>query len=279
MTPANAAFEKEALRQQMLLRALLGDARPGVVTGWLRAAPRGPRSERGLAAYRANAAALAERALAAAYPTLQQLLGEDSFAALARDFWRQQPPADGDMALWGDELPGFVAAAPTLADEPYLPDVARLEWAVHRLQTAADAPAAQEGGPAGVQLLASEDPAQLVLHGLPGSVLIVSPHPIVSIWLAHRSDAADRFAPVRAAFAAAVGEQAWVTRRGWAPVVRCVGKAEARFLATVLAGGSLAAALQAGRAEFDFPSWLVAALQQPWLLAVTVMPAEQGTPQ
>ena len=28
---------KEALRQQMLLRALLGDARPAVVGGWLRA--------------------------------------------------------------------------------------------------------------------------------------------------------------------------------------------------------------------------------------------------
>ena len=67
---------REALRQQMLLRALLGDARPGVVAGWLRD---GPRVDAGLAAYRANAGALAERALAAAYPTVQQLLGEVSF--------------------------------------------------------------------------------------------------------------------------------------------------------------------------------------------------------
>ena len=63
--------DKEALRQQMLLRALLGDARPGVVTGWLQ-----PRQvQRGLATYKANAGALAEAALAAAFPTLQQLLG------------------------------------------------------------------------------------------------------------------------------------------------------------------------------------------------------------
>ena len=46
----------------MLLRALLGDARPGVVGGWMRD---GARLARGLAAYRANAGALAERALAA----------------------------------------------------------------------------------------------------------------------------------------------------------------------------------------------------------------------
>ena len=64
-------LHKEGLRQQMLLRALWRDARPGVVTGWLRDAPE--RSARGLQAYQANAGALAERALAAAYPTLVQL--------------------------------------------------------------------------------------------------------------------------------------------------------------------------------------------------------------
>ena len=50
---------KEALRQQMLLRALWRDAPPGVVGGWLRGAPE--RWRRGLQVYQANAGALAER--------------------------------------------------------------------------------------------------------------------------------------------------------------------------------------------------------------------------
>ena len=43
-------------------------------------------SSRGLAAYRANGHALAERALCAAFPVVRALVGEDSFAALARAF-------------------------------------------------------------------------------------------------------------------------------------------------------------------------------------------------
>ncbi|MBA4175071.1 MAG: hypothetical protein C0505_00690 [Leptothrix sp. (in: Bacteria)] len=133
--------DRETLRQQMLLRALLGDARPACVGGWLRAPgpAGGPDPARGLAAYRANAGALAERALAAAYPTLQQLLGADSLAGLARHFWHRHPPQAGDIARGGADLADFIAAAPALADEPYLADLARLEWAVHCAATAADA--------------------------------------------------------------------------------------------------------------------------------------------
>lgn len=254
--------DKEALRQQMLLRALLGDARPGVVTGWLQ-----PRHvQRGLAAYRANAGALAERALAAAFPTLQQLLGEESFAALARDFWRQQPPAAGDIALWGAELPAFIADAESLAEEAYLPDMARLEWALHRVQTATDVAA---GPPTGLDLLATHEPAALRLHLPPGSAVLVSAWPIFSLWQAHQSTADDRFDAVRAALAEGRGEHGWVTRSGWAPRVRALSAAEAGFTAALLAGKSLGLALQESGDQFDFEAWLINTLQQQCLVAVS----------
>lgn len=265
MNPA----DKEALRQQMLLRALLGDARPGVVGGWLRAPARGPGVERGLAAYRAHAGALAERALSAAYPTLQQLLGADSFAGLARHYWRRHPPQAGDIARWGGGLAEFVADAESLADEPCLPDVARLEWAVHEAAGAADA-----GAPEGLPLLAAHDPAALWLRLVPGTALLRSPHPVVSIWQAHRAPAADadddaRFAAVRAAVAAGRGEDALVSRQGWRPVVSALDPASSRFTAAVLAGQPLAQALHAGGAAFDFTAWLVATLQRQGLAAVS----------
>lgn len=262
MTPA----DKEALRQQLLLRALLGDARPGVVGGWLRAPARGPSVARGLAAYRANAGALAERALAAAYPTLQQLLGEASFAALARHFWQRQPPQAGDIARWGGGLADFIADAESLADEPCLADVARLEWAVHGAATAADA-----GPPQGLALLGTHDPAQLRLALVPGTALVASPHPVVAIWQAHRAPAAAArdapFAAVRAAFAAGAGETALVARRGWQPVVRALAEPEAAFVAALLGGRPLAAALHEAGTAFDFASWFVASLQQGLLAA------------
>lgn len=261
--------DKEARRQQMLLCTLLGDAGPGLQAGWLQQVPSGPRSERGLAAYRANAGALAERALAAAYPTLQQLISEESFAALARDFWRRHPPLAGDIALWGDGLPAFVAGAASLADTPFLADVARLEWAVHGAQTAADA-----GPPTGLELLAELDPAQLWMHFVPGTALLSSAYPIVTLWQAHRSRGDGRFAPVRAAFAAGMGEHALVTRQGWRPHVALLGAAQAGFTAALLSGLSLLQALQESGDSFDFEGWLVAALQLQCLAAVATSPQE-----
>ena len=185
----SAARDKEALRQQILLRALWQDARPGVLAGWTRD---GERFARGLQAYQANAGALAERALAAAYPTIAQLLGEESFASLARLLWRRHPPLHGDVALWGAELPGFIAGDEQLAGEPYLADVARLDWAVHLAASAADAPAAVQG----LHLLAEHEPAALWLHARPGTALLSSAHPIVAVWQAHRRRGEDRFSEV-----------------------------------------------------------------------------------
>jgi hypothetical protein len=259
----SSATDKEALRQQMLLRALWGDARPGVVAGWLRDGPRGGKVAPGLAAYRANAGAAAERALAAAYPTVQQLLGDESFAALARACWRQHPPTAGDLGLWGGALAAFIEDAEVLACEPYLPDVARLEWAVHLAERAADATP-----PQGLERLGSDDPAALALRLAPGTALVDSRHPIVTIWQAHRSSADDRFAPVRAAFTAGTGECALVAREGWRAAVRALAPDEARYMQALLAGGSLATALTAAGDTFDFQAWLIAALQQQRLAAV-----------
>ena len=169
-------MNNEALRQQLLLRTLWGDAPPGVVAGWLRDSPQ--RITRGLQAYRAHAGALAERALGAAFPTVALLVGEESFAALARALWQAQPPQQGDIAQWGAALPAFIGAAPQLADEPYLADVARLDWAVHRAELAADGDASVQG----LQQLADGDPATLRLCLAEGVALIASPHPVVSIW-------------------------------------------------------------------------------------------------
>lgn len=251
---------REALRQQMLLRALWRDARPGVVAGWMRD---GARFERGLQAYQANASALAERALAGAFPTVQQLVGDETFAVLARAFWRRRPPQRGDIGEWGEALPDFIADDEQLASEPYLADSARLDWAVHRAERAADAPALQ-----GLQRLATGDPAALRLRLVPGCAVVASAHPVVAIWQAHRRSDADRFGPVRAAFEAGRGETAFVVRQGWRAAVHALAEPEARFTAALLGGAVLSAALDTAGDGFDFEAWLLAALQSGWLAGV-----------
>ena len=255
--------DREALRQQLLLSALWRDAAPEVLVGWTRDSAH---VSRGLQAYRANAGALAERALAAAYPTLQQLVGEESFAALARHFWQQHAPERGDLGIWGAGLAEFVASAPDLAADPYLADVARLEWAVHRAASAAD----DEAPPLGLELLGHGDPSALCLSPRPGTAVLISGHPVLTIWQAHRPGAErspERFQAVREAFAQGRSDCALVWRSGWRVEVAGLARDEACFTQQVLRGQTLGAAWQSldEPAGFDFEAWLLAQLQRGWL--------------
>jgi Putative DNA-binding domain len=265
MRSTEAAREREAQRQRLLMQLLWRDTTLDATHGWWHDAG-GARPGRGLQAYHAHAGAASERALEAAFPTLQQLLGTDSFAALARAFWQAQPPGQGDLGCFGAALPAFIEASEQLAGEPCLADCARLDWAVHEAERAADGPQV----PHNLHALASDDPAHLALRLRPGTALVVSPHPVGTILQAHRSDAEDRFAPVRAAWASGQPEHVLVWRRGWRAEVALLGAADAAFTALWLpaATPSLASALEQAGAGFAFDAWLRSALQQGWLTSV-----------
>lgn len=223
--------------------------------------------EAGLAAYRRNASALAERALAAVYPTVAALVGPECFAALAQAHWQRHPPTRGDLAEWGQALPEAIADDLQLAAEPYLADVATLDLAVHRAASAADA---APGAP-DLQRLAQDDAQRLCLLLAPGAAIVDSRWPIVEIWQAHQPEREadpDRFDPVRAALDAGRGQCAFVHREGLAVRVIALEAPVARFGAALLRGASLAAALDAGGDAFAFDQWLVRALRRGWLQGV-----------
>jgi Putative DNA-binding domain len=249
-------MNREALRQQMLLRALWRD--DAALQGWVR----GP-SSHGLAAYRSNAGALAERALGAAFPTVAALVGAESFAALARHFWHERPPVRGDVGEWGEALPAFIADSEQLHSEPYLADSARLDWAVHAATRAADASAAW---PPALDALATTEPSQLRLQLAAGAAVVESRWPIVAVWQAHHGD--QPFDSVRAAFAAELAQSALVWRDdGFAVHVEALdNSADAAFTAASIAGRSLAAALDAAGPSFSFERWLERALRSRWLI-------------
>jgi hypothetical protein len=120
----------------------------------------------------------------------------------------------------------------------------------------------------GLQLLAELNPSQLMLRLRPALSLVTSRWPVVTIWHAHRSHDADRFAPVRHAFANEVSETALVSRRQWRATVSAVDEATSRFMAALQGGASLDSALDAAGATFQFEAWLHDAVRQQWLQAV-----------
>lgn len=252
----------EAQRQQGFLAALAGRA---VATSPLRES--GDRATRGLEAYRANAESIAERALASCFATVQALVGEDDFRHLACEFWRAHPPGRGDLGEWGDAFPAWLATHAGLTAWPWLADSARLDFAVHRNERAADAVLDADS----LALLESADPAQLRLVLMPGAALLRSPWPIVTIHRAHQLEGAvaeRAFAEVRSAVEAQRGEQALVARQGWRAVVHRLDPATADWTQDLLDGTDLGKALTHAGERFDFAAWLGTALREAWLKEV-----------
>lgn len=253
----------EARRQQGLLAALATGA-SSLPTLRESGAP----AARGLEAYRANAEALAERALASSFATVQAMLGHDDFRHLAREFWLAHPPERGDLGEWGGALPAWLAAHPGLTAWPWLADAARLDLALHRNERAADAALDATS----LALLESTDPAQLHLRLMPGTALLSSVWPIATMHRAHQleGDAAERaFEAVREAIAAGRGEHALVTRQGWRAVAQAIDAGRAAWTHDLLDGVNLAEALARAGEGFDFAAWLADALRESWLKEVT----------
>ncbi len=220
---------------------------------------------RGLKAYQNHGHMLAGRTLHSAYPVLAQLLGEDSFAALSRAFWHAHPPTGGDLAQWGGDLAGFVGASEQLAEEPYLADVARVEWALHLSAGCAD----RAPEPATFQRLMAHDPATLRLVLAPGCAVLHSAWPVASIVTAHLQSQPD-FDELGEMLRAGVAETAVVWRAGYQPQVRQALPGEADLLAALLDNCSLGDAVQ--RADsLDFNAWLPMAVQTGLLLAAELI--------
>jgi hypothetical protein len=184
------------------------------------------------------------------------------------------------MGQWGDGLASFLAAAPQLADEPFLPDVARIEWALHRAAFAADASVDL----ASFGCLSAEPPAVPSLVLSPGVWLLESAFPAASLIEAHAVPPDDRklaLAHAATLMEQGIGEKALVWREGFKLRLRQLGAAEHALLRALQAGRPLEAALaQAGLADnqnsegaFDFAGWLAHAVKSNLVTGARLIPS------
>ncbi|WP_229427293.1 MNIO family bufferin maturase [Massilia atriviolacea] len=215
--------------------------------------------------YRGNLGVTWNKALAAACPVLRQLVGDDFFGALARAYGKAHPSVDADLNRFGAGFAGFLDDFPPVADYPYLPDMARLEWALHRAHYAADAPAL------GAEALASLTPdafeqARYALH--PACSLIGSRWAVVSLWQAHQPGSGVDFpADMDRPGAALVARPLWKTE------VLALSPAHAAALGALAGGYTMGEALDAAFAldeQFDIGAHLA-----QWIaLGILLAPAD-----
>lgn len=116
-------------------RLLAGDA--SALDAWL---PAGRQTRAGLAVYQNTVARARADALAALFPAVRTLVGEDWFRGAALIHAQTHPPRGPVLDEYGGDFPAWLEAFPPARDLPYLAPVARLDLAWSAAHRAADAP-------------------------------------------------------------------------------------------------------------------------------------------
>ena len=120
-------------------------------------------------------------ALRLAYPVVHRLVGPAFFEGAARIFIEQEPPRGACLDECGAGFPEFLAQFPPVASLAYLPDVARLEWAVNR---AFHAPDVEALDPSCLLTVDPADQDRIVFVPHPSVGLVQASYPVDAIWRA-----------------------------------------------------------------------------------------------
>ena len=136
---------------------------------------------RRLGVYRNTIRQALTSALRLSSPAVHRLVGAFFFDAAAQAFVAEQPPHCADLNAYGAEFAQFLQGFAPAAALAYLPDVARLEWAVNRALRAADAE------PLALAALGAIAPREhprvrFIVH--PSVLALRSDYPIDTIWRA-----------------------------------------------------------------------------------------------
>ena len=232
---------------------------------------------RRLAAYRRNVIGNWRSALASSYPVLAQLLGKQRFFGLADQYIAGHPSRSGDLNVYGGELAVWLGASSLSSERPYLPDIARLEWALLVAYGAADAAlfdlAALAVVPCAVQ-------PNLRLHVWAGAALIESAWPLVEIWQAHQLDENERDNALAGidVLSPSAPCRALVVRRAGRVSALALTTGEAAFLRALQSGQTLAEAIAATLTEdpaFNPGATLQAFIAQRTLTGFSMNEAKQ----
>ena len=193
-----------------------------------------PDVPRRMAIYRGNLHGSWYKALGSAYPVIGQLVGDEFLAALAVEYGATHPAEDGDLNRFGQCFADFLHGFPHVADMPYLPDMALLEWLLHRAHYAPAAPVQDATAFAALTPQQFAD-SRVTLH--PAASPFTSRWAVVPLWLAHRDALA--FPAID------VPSHGLVSRPGWRAGVTVEDVAGHAALALLAGGGTIAAAFDA----------------------------------
>lgn len=226
--------------QDAFAEALAGDFAP--LAAWTR----GDAAETRFSVYRNTVAKGCADAVAAQFPAVLRVVGEDWLRQAAVIFAREHPPARPSLHAYGEAFPDWLSAFPPAADMPWLACLARIDWAWTVACFAADAEAL---GPAAFASLSSEALERQVAGLHPAARLLWFEDGTPSLWVALQAED-----PPAEAALASEPEGLLLTRPGLEVGHLLLSRGAYAFLQACRIGESLAMAAQAAlAAEPDLP--------------------------
>jgi hypothetical protein len=112
------------------------------------------------------------------YPVCKTLVGDLFFDAMTLAYIRRTPSRQPDLNHYGDDFPEFISEFRPASELPYLPDMARLEWAWHRAYWAADH---RPLDPGSIASMPEEQQGEIVFRLPPSATLLESNYPLLHI--------------------------------------------------------------------------------------------------
>jgi hypothetical protein len=243
------------------LRELQGQLRAALIDGDERGAVAavhgdglGPSAR--LAVYRHHISTSLTSALESIYPVVARLVDPRFFRYAATRYIRERPPTSPCLFEYGGTFPEFLAGFEPTRHLAYLPDVARLEWAMTAALHAPDTVPIDPG--------ALNSASRVGLH--PSLTLVSSPWPIDTIWQANQPEAADQAVDLEAG-----GVRLQVWRAGDEVLFRRLAAEAFAFRDRLASAGSLEEAVEAALAadpDADLPGLIRGLLDEELLIAL-----------
>jgi hypothetical protein len=223
-----------------------------------------------LAIYRHHVFATLTDVLKTAYPVVCRLVDARFFGYAADRYIRRHPPAGPCLFEYGFMFADFLATFPPSRGLAYLPDVARLEWAMNVAEHAEDQASLDCRVLASVE---ATDAPRLTFAFDPSLTLLESPWPIDRIWRANQPGTSEASVDVTAG-----GVHLEVRRAGDEVVFRALDPAQWAFRRTLLAGQTLQEAASVAVAiapACDLPGLLWALFDEGVLTMFTLSPLKE----
>ena len=196
--------------------------------------------------YRNNLVISLTDALAAVYPVVQRIVGEDFFRAACREYIPQHPLRQAQLNGFGKEFAEFIRSYRPAASLTYLADVAALEWA---WQQAYHAAGSEKLDTTSLRQVPEEMQGELQFRLHAAVQLLKSDYPVHRIWQVNQ----ENYSGEDSVSLDEGGVYLAVIRPRIEVLVQAIPRAEWEFLSSLKNGSTLDQAVTtAGRLDAAF---------------------------